>query len=349
MYPEKSYRMTLLMDSTSGSQRNNYNSLLGMKWDDDWILYSPYNDPEKIRNTLSTNLWWDWGAHNNKFGMDNGTQGEFVELFIDGQYWGIYTLMKPLTSKHLNLTSDVDDPTKTEYFYRSISYVPTTTEMFQDAIEEFEIGRYELRYPKYLINSYEKWRPLDELMQTTVIPDINEFAERLQIQADINNIMDVWLFYAVTLAVDNSGKNNSYIAKLDGNNYVIYISPWDLDQTWGNSWNTEPHPHTSVCLSPNHEYSPGVLRYDRLLGEKSFDFAKSTQNRYDEIRTTLLSDENIYKIIGEYESQLFGSGAMLRNHDRWPDAEHADDISDILEFILDRMAYMDEYIAGLAD
>jgi len=114
-FTKNQFRLNLREMSIAGTESNNHLSLLGMREDDDWILYSPYNDPEKMRNTLSNNLWYESFATNNSLDSVNGTQGTFVEVFVDDMYWGIYTLMHPIDRKQLEL--DVNNRSMTSDFY----------------------------------------------------------------------------------------------------------------------------------------------------------------------------------------------------------------------------------------
>lgn len=39
------------------------------------------NDPVKVHNTLSNNLWHDTMAQENRFGINTGAEGEYKVLF----------------------------------------------------------------------------------------------------------------------------------------------------------------------------------------------------------------------------------------------------------------------------
>ena len=343
-YPQNSYRLSLLDESPGSNTRKNYSSLLGMDWDDDWILYAPFNDPEKVRNVLSTNLWWEWGATNNAFGMKNGSQAEFVELFIDGRYWGIYALTKPITAKSLNLKSD-PDPTKSEYYYRTFSWVETTHEMFVNSSEN-EVGRYELRYPDIAAPGYENWAPLDRLTQV-MQADYDLFSEEIFTLADEQNSIDIWLFVTTVLGFDNGGKNLNFIAKRNGDDYIFYFSPWDLDQTWGMIYTDDPPLLTAVDRYPDDDFMLRMI-CNRFIDHKSEEIINKIQSRYDEIRATFLSNDQMEQLLSGYEENIFGSGAYLRNQERWSEAAYADNMSDFKNFVFQRLDYMDGYIESIS-
>ena len=350
-YPQTSYRLSLKYDSLGINERSNQKSLLGMDWDDDWILYAPFSDPEKIRNTLSTNLWWEWGAKNNDLGMVNGTQGKFVELFIDGRYWGIYTLMKPITTSNLLMQGD-EDPSKSDYYYRSISWAEVSHDLFMedpDFIPERStrptVGRFEIRYPKDPQPGYEKWEPLDELIQV-LEGDYETFAKEIFDMVDEQNSIDLWLFVTTTMGFDNNGKNLNFIAKRIGDKYTFYISPWDLDETWGMDWN-EGYPE--VIRFPDAPFMMSFI-YDRFILEgKSEEAISKLQSRYSEVRNSFLSDSAMEETLNGYEADIFGSGAYFRNKKRWVESDFSLNIDYLRSLVMDRLHFMDYYIENLAE
>ena len=354
LYPQNSYRISLKYDSLGINERKNQKSLLGMDWDDDWILYAPFNDPEKIRNTLSTNLWWEWGAKNNDLGMVNGTQGKFVELFIDGRYWGIYTLMKPITASKLLMLGD-EDPGKSEYYYRTLSYDGVSHEMFMnepDFIPEDStratVGRYEIRYPKDPQPGYEKWALLDEFTQV-LEGDYETFENEIFNMADEQNAIDLWLFIKTTMAFDNRGKNLNFVAKRVGGKYIFYFSPWDLDQTWGMIWTGASPFLTSVTRNPDDPVELYLIFERFILEGKSREVISKLQSRYSEVRNSILSDSAMEETLNGYEDDIFNSGAILRNRNRWPDASFSPNMDYFRSLVMERLHFMDYYIENLAE
>lgn len=346
-YPQKSYRIQLLRESMGLNIRNNPTSFLGMTGDDDWIMYAPYNDPEKIRNTFSTNLWRQWAGNNNEWKMDITTEGQFVELFMNGRYWGIYTLMRPVTAKHLGLQEN-EDLQKSDYLYRSISYVDTGTKDFQDAADSVVAGRYELRFPKTEINDYLKWAPLDRLNQIIFGSD-RKIEEMLFQVLSMDNTIDYYLFINLTAAVDNLGKNQLYIARNEGGNYRILVMPWDLDQTFGMMWAPENNKLiTDVIIGP--EYPLQNVNAMQVCIEMDVDgICEKIKTRYTQLREGLLSNASLTVLLDSYETEVFGSGAALRNAERWPESANAENMGTIREWTLTRLEVLDRLIETLGE
>ena len=62
--------------------------LLGMPEENDWVLYAPWQDKTMIRNVLAYQLSNDMGRY--------ASRTRYVELYLNGDYQGIYVLMEKI-------------------------------------------------------------------------------------------------------------------------------------------------------------------------------------------------------------------------------------------------------------
>ena len=67
---------------------NNNVALLGMPEENDWVLYAPWQDKTMIRNVLAYQLANDMGRY--------ASRTRYVELYLNGDYQGIYVLMEKI-------------------------------------------------------------------------------------------------------------------------------------------------------------------------------------------------------------------------------------------------------------
>jgi len=345
-YLQKSYRLSLSYVSLGHNTRKNPLSLLGMRADDGWILYAPYNDPEKVRNIFAHNLWWEWGADNNAFGVKNGSQGQFVELFINGQYQGLYGLMQPVDGVQLHIQPGVSLATS-DYLYRKIR---NTVAVEQDLYEKgyrYVSGGFELLAPKHLKAAPEKWTPLANFLH--VLGGSKEaFRAHYLDMIDLDNSIDVWLFTNTITALDNTTKNLTYAAKWTGEKHVMLFSPWDLDVSFGMQWTGNLPLLTQLGVLPDWALNFELeLPASRAIMDNVGDAREKTKKRYHELRNSLLSDANMAKRVAGCEADIFGSGAYLRNREKWPEAAWADKIDAFKAYMMARLAFMDSVIAGL--
>ncbi|MGP6140591.1 CotH kinase family protein [Jeotgalibaca sp. A127] len=342
IFPQKQIRVSLKIMSLGRNIRNNHLSLLNMREDDDWILYAPYNDPEKMRNTLSNNLWYDTMADNNRFAIKNGTQGRFVEVFINGDYWGIYTLMHPIDAKQLELEEN-EDPRKTDYYYRMVSNHPIDYTQFDGSVKDNVILPVELRFPEKNTDHKAKWDP--GIRHSVLMRQFSEESQAyLYEQTDIGNQIDYWLFLTLTRAVDNYRKNRNYIAKYDGEQHVVLESPWDLDLTWGHNWSGEEELR-AIFVDQVNQYTmfyPSFISSN--VDQNNQEIIRMIVERYTELRQGGWSDEAMAQRLDEMIADIYGSGAIERNHDRWERSAYTGNPEPFKDYVLQRLQGMDQFI-----
>lgn len=335
-YPKKGMKLSLTQDSMGGNLRGNDLSLLGMRQDDDWVLYAGYNDQEKIRNVFSCNLWEKTCAQNNVYGIHNGVHYEYVELFIDGQYYGLYALGHLIDDLQMQVAEQSG-----ECVYKNKSW-SNEEQILQS---EYPI------VPGFLVVSQGEAKNMGLLYDFfTKMNDSETDTEWYYQSMDLNNAIDFTLFMVLVQGSDNvngvSTKNMYLTAKEnEEGGYRFLYTPWDLDATWGNSYNSA----YVMNLWDNFEMRGGPLyhvlergdayAWDRYLG------------RYQELRRDAWSEEALVAMLKEYEQQIFDSGAFLRDMERWPDGVYGEPeqkLSVFIGYVRERLRSSDAYYEFLA-
>ena len=337
--PKKSYRLSLSMVSPGENVRHNPQALLGMRSDEDWILYAPSADPERIRNSLSNNLWYQSCAANNYRQQALGVECRYVELVMNGEYMGLYSLMFPLDEKQVGLPDD-------GLYYRGISYEETTPEMLRQAGNEPVVGGWELRGPKEIkTEGAARWEPLAAYFDSLIHPEDKESPDWLTQHLDMDNVIDLHLFLSLVQGYDNYLKNHNLIVYPEREpDYRVLMAPWDLDLTWGNSYdpNTEwkYKAYSQSCEDPFS--AKWTLPAERMLAN-----SPSTRTvflaRWKELRSGAWSDASIMTQLDDYEAQIYASGAMARDCSRWPTAPSTENLDQFREYALARLHYLDDY------
>lgn len=121
--PKKSFNIKL----KDPSDQKLFRSFFGLREDNNWILDAMAIDPGRMRNRVSTDLWNDFSRlpyHSaTESNIINGTRGQFVELFINDQYNGLYCMTEKVDRKQLKLKK-YDDSTQTVrgVLYKSSSW-----------------------------------------------------------------------------------------------------------------------------------------------------------------------------------------------------------------------------------
>lgn len=338
-FPKLGYRITLYEDSVGGNRRERDVSLLGMRQDGDWILYAGYNDQEKIRNVFSSKLWKESCATNNQLGLDNGMEYKYVELFLQGQYWGLYALGYPIDSQQLRLKDG-------EYMYKKSD--PYVSEPAIDFDAPGAVFGYEIK--ELGVNTEESWEPLKQYYKAMLYGD--EQYSQLSERVDIGNSLDIFLFINLIQGVDHAnlrGENivhNIYMTNKIGNDEseIMLYTPWDMDRTWGSGLGDydfyKTAPDQNILMQTNIVYL--------LLEQDDANMKEMLVQRYQELRESVWSDEYLMNLTYLYEEQIFNSGAFARDKGRWPEGIYINEQHKLNLFrrhILDRMQYMDAFIS----
>ena len=342
-YPKLGYKISLIDYLANDRIRKNKYPLLGMRKDDDWILYAAYNDQEKIRNVFSSNLWMETCSMDNSFQIENGMRYEYVELFMNGQHWGLYALGYPIDDLQMNTKKNAGD-----CIYKKVLW---SREYPIAYAEDGTIAGY-----KISSSGKEDWTILYDYYEKLNDADIED--SWLYSSMDLENAVDYMLFINLIQGIDNvenDGTKNMYLtAKMskDGTYKYLY-TPWDMDITWGNTWRPEADNLTvpyALDASMHRLMESGPLY---LLLTRNDEIAWGAYlGKYEELRMGKWSDETIENMLRDFERNIFDSGAYLRDMDRWPDGSYGNPdlkLSVFTEYVLARLHAMDEYYRRVAE
>ena len=329
VHEKKSYGLELWEDRF-GKDRTA--PLLGMRYGEDWILDAMYVDPLRMRNKLSFELWekmWDSKSHTPFKASPPGIQCEYVELFINQRYMGLYCLSERLDETLINLTAG--RPGSEGVLYKAIDWTGGATafttynsEPGQSLIWE----GWEQVYPDHRAC----WDPLAELRKTVALEEDDVFSAQIDTLLNLDEVADYYLFTNMILAHDNIIKNY-YLARYP-NETSFLLMPWDLEGSWGIMWHGGQS-STNVVLENN--------LYDRLLELDVEEFEDLLEAKWENYRESVFRADAIMAAAMTYADILKGSGAIERENDRWQDAEI--DMDQELQYLSDwitlRLQYLD--------
>ncbi len=329
IYEKVGYRVTL--DSEA--------NLLGLHTDDDWILHTPYRDSDKIRNVFLTNFWTETCGTHNTFGVVNGIEYRWVELFLNDRYWGIYALGYPFDAKQLNLR----DP-ETEFIAKVSRW--TSPEIIEENPADPAYG-YELKgifTDEQAANHFLKIRKANAHWG-------NADKDAILTETDIPNAIDVFLFTQFIQSHDQIDLETGAIynfflvfKKTDDGRVLLMFTPWDLDMTFGthpaskSRWFTKYWDLSSDDNSYVMKYNPAAV-LERAGDEQITEMMRA---RWQELRAASWSDEAIDAAIEYHRAALWDSGAMLREQSRWPNAPYeGDELARFKTYVHERLVSMD--------
>ena len=350
-------------------------ALLGMRSCSSWILDAMAIDRVCMRNRVLFDIWNQFSRlpYDTDFGGRNGTEGRFVELYMNNKYLGIYCLSDRINRKLLNLkkVKIQDDGTP---LLRGALYKNGTTDVLDQNTAGF-FNDYSVYIPEWH-NAWELTDPEDYACEAVWEPLVECFkssgrtASYVKKTFFIDNLAEYQLFIMAFCISDNWGNKNHYFSVRNMNKDIddadatesdrrrIVITPWDLDTGLGGDYKgrdyngdfTHSQDFTPATIVKNGGHYPftylqGDAQYNALLKQK-----------WVENRKGALSYDNVARIITQYTNLFVNSGAWQRMVNQLNTFKYkpcyvqdvAAETTILKQWYKDRFALMDSYF-GITD
>ncbi|MFW6369797.1 MAG: CotH kinase family protein [Bacteroidota bacterium] len=329
-YPKLSLRLEFWEDSVGNITKDL--SLLGMRNDDDWNLQAMYNEPLRFRSKTSNQLWKQIHTvyyQEKEPRAVNGIVMEYVELFLNGEYRGIYALSERIDRKQLQLKK-YDGYIRGE-LYKAVNWgAPTFNSLPDYNTKDLYWDGFEYKFPEELVD----WVYLYGLLDFVVNEDDYYFYSDYRRIIELNNAVDYFIFLNLLRATDNTGKN-TFIARYDYEE-PYFIVPWDLDGVFG-----------TMYLGSRDPISTGLLSnglYDRLIRDcQPEGFHETLKQRWNELRTDVITHQNIMALFQANFDLLTANGAYEREELAWEEYNfNRDDLNYLEDWLQARLSYLDE-------
>ena len=309
-YDKKNYAVKL----TDANGEDMDASLLGMRSDNSWILDAMAADMARMRNRVSTDLWLALSTRpyyaNLEPSMVNGTHGEFVEVTVNGAYWGIYCLTEKVDRKQLK-AKKYQGSTVRGVLYKAIAHdaLREITEVPKNTSATWQ--GWEAQYPDPSKGEPFTWEPLYSLAELLAQPEgSKEVEQTLETRVDLPVWIDYCLLMDLMHATDNGKKNMFvYFRDITASDVRACICPWDMDATWGRTWRRiKEGPETNCNISNGVNFHMYTTLPD--------GFYRQCQ-RWAELRDAGMTAEYILAIFDRYFDLFERSGAAGRETERW--------------------------------
>lgn len=334
-YPKKSYDLELWQDATG--EESHSESFGDMRSDDDWILNGLYNEPLRMRNFINHKLWLDIHQVHYQEQEEEAKAGadvEYVEMFLNGKYNGVYLLTEQIDRKLLKLKHYENNTIQGE-LYKAISWggAPTFDALLPFDNNDRLWNAYSYKYPK--VSEITDWQYIYDFIDFVMNSDDQSFTDEVWSRFEQNNFIDYFLFLNMIAAGDNTGKN-IYLAKYDQNHPYFY-TPWDMDGSLGNTWQGLP---------TNYPY--GIYSnkfYDRVFELNPGGFKTKVRNRWNELRDNIFNTQNLRnRVLAPYnyltDNKVYEREAMI--YPTHPFSES--DKNYLVNWLNSRLLYLDSEI-----
>lgn len=343
-FPKKSYAVKFCDADGSSVDR----SFFGLREDNNWILDAMYVDRACMRNRIATDLWNDFSTlpyySEKEPNALTGTRGRFVEVFLNGNYHGLYCMTEKMDRKQLKLkkykSAEKSDTGVEEIhglLYKSSNwsyevlmghdidrkyYPHHAPSSYSNKLGTETWGGFELKYPDFETEAVE-WKPLYDAVNFVATSSQSTFDQKVKDVFDYPILRDYYLFIELLLATDNHGKNMHYYVYDNAKEKYqkLCVAPWDLDGIFGQNYYADIS-YTNDATQDfdtflwNHEH--GQLTLFTMLENGSLDWKEDLATRYAELRPTWFNPDSLSARFVNYADLFSESHADLREQTAWP-------------------------------
>lgn len=264
---------------------------------------------------LASQVWQKYGLLTQapKNGLVDGFP---IEIYNNGEFYGIYTFNIPKDAWQFNMDEDNPD----HIVVGGETYNPTN--LFQE-LPDF--GSWEVEVGEANDATLEK---LTRMFDFVINSTDEEFRANFEDYLDLDAALNYYIMVDYCHLADNHGQN-MLMATYDGMKW--YLSLYDLDTSWGVRWNG----------GGLHRYDEELLDMSRnqLFARMEQCFGQELSDRYFELRETILNKDHVMKEFETFEAQI-PTMSFIRETLRWgkglikkPADIPGHDVSQIAEYI----------------
>lgn len=339
-YPKKNYTIKMFSDEAKTTKLKK--DFKGWGKQSKFCLKANYIDHSHARNIVSAKLWgqvvksrsdFDTLPEELKTSPNYGAVDGFpIKVYYNGTYEGVYTWNIPKDGWMNNM----DDKLDTHCIlcgeeYSSGCFREANASLWSDELHDV--------MPANIVTSFNAFQNF------VINSSDDEFKTGLSTYADVNSLIDYYIFQYVVCGLDSMGKNQLFFT-YDGTKWIA--SSYDMDSTFGLYWNGQSFVSATYRMQEDYESMgsgrPGNLLYIRL--EELF--YEEIKARYAELRAGVLSYANI---VNEFEKFMDVIGKDLYAEDLTLYTEipsgDTNNIQQIRSYTRDRLAYVDSIVLML--
>ena len=339
-YPKKNYTIKLFTDETMTTKLKK--DFKGWGKQSKFCLKANYIDHSHARNIVSAKLWgqvvksrsdFDTLPQELKISPNYGAVDGFpIKVYYNNTYEGVYTWNIPKDGWMNNM----DDKLDTHCIlcgeeYNSGCFRSANASLWSDELHDV--------MPANIVTSFNNFQSF------VINSSDDEFKAGISTYADINSLIDYYIFQYVICGLDSMGKNQLFFT-YDGIKWIA--SSYDMDSTFGMYWNGQSFVSATYRMQEDYESMangrPGNLLYIRL--EQLF--YEEIKTRYAELRAGVLSYANI---VNEFERFMDVIGKDLYAEDltiyTGIPSGSTNNIQQIRNYTRDRLTYVDGRIKAL--
>lgn len=316
IYAKKSFAIKLKDKANNNLDAN----ILGMRADDNWILDAMAIDRIRMRNRICFDCWNAINStpYTTNYGNRNGTEGVFVEVFVNGEYHGLYCMTDKINRKLLGLKKVTTDEEGTisvrGILYKGINWGSGSNLLSYDNADMSgeTWNAWELQYPDDY-PSIATWQPLTHLIDfCSYKTPLSYFRQEYRNWFYTDNLLD-YIIFTLALNVGDNLYKNTFLSVVDITQAHRYLlTPWDMDMSLGGYYNGEYYD-----VLPDIDRYNYAAPFSRLYIQDIDCFREQMSKHWEQLSMNQLSVNEIEERLDRYAQMFQMSGAWEREYKRW--------------------------------
>ena len=311
---KKSFAVKLFKLNKNNEKKDVDAAIFGIREENSWILDAMGYDKMRMRNRVCFDLWNEMSKtpYDTDYDNRNGTEGQFVEVFVNGTYHGLYCMTDKIDRKLL-CVEKYEKKTNTVH---GLIYQGHEHEGHFSHLLSYDNSEWELEYPDDYSTDPNTWEPLKALIGfCSANTNDEDFLGNYTSYFYTSNLADYMVMTMALNVVDNLYKN-TFLSIPDialGHRYLL--TPWDMDGSLGR---TNKGVVNDVCDVTRYN---ATAPYNRLYGQNMDNFADAVKKKWLELQTTTFSIEHVHSVLDAYVTKFVSTGAWGREYAKWGNAE----------------------------
>ncbi len=349
-YDKQGYRIELRGEDGEDEAR----SMLGLPAGSDFVLHAPYSDKTLIRNALAYRMGRAVAGSEGPW----QPRTRFVELFIDGDYEGVYVLTERVRRDGDRV--DIPRPAGSEAEGDlSGGYIVRIEQHRNEGWDTSRGTRIDYHYPRYedITPQQDAWlKAWFEDFEAALSAE--DWSSTYPDWIVVQDWIDHYIVNEMAHNID-AYRLSAYLYKdaaADGGR--LHAGPiWDFDRAFGNVNYCDCEKIEGFIIDDLTNCGEGYqypFWWKRLLSDPAF--TAELRCRYEALRAGPLSDEELDRAIGELTAEL--EHAEPRDHERWdvigehvdPNSyvgqSYEDEVEWLRDWQLQRAAWLDDNMPG---
>jgi hypothetical protein len=340
---------------------DNEASLVGMPIESDWILTSGYSDKSLMRNAISQTIFQQMGHYSPRY--------KFVELILNGEYFGVYMLMEQVKRGKDRVAVDKMTNLDNQFPYITGGYIIQINRTDDPGYYSLYPGISATNSKFYYQYNYPN--PTDiTSQQAAYIKAVTDSFETVMQGPNFANPTSGYkkfiddASFVDFLIVNELSKNtdayrlSTYLYKdnfMDGGK--LHIGPvWDYDFAWHNCNYGNTFSELYWQYQQSDDTYPTPTWWTQLMTDNAFK--DKLYCRYHSLRLSTLSNASLNQFVDATAALL--DEAQKRNYRQFPilgtyvfpnpqtqaGATYATEVNDLKQWIGKRTTWMDSNIPG---